>query len=380
MKIVYCFSHLVHVGGIEAISFFKANALAREGTTSVWILHTERLDASPFEISTEVQRVDLGIRYSENTWPFPLNILLLGLKRIRHKRRLRLALAQIQPDIVISTGGQDFGLLPQIKGPWKTVWEHHFTKYFKRLGARTKRDRLLARMGEWRDSRTLKRYDHIVVLTREEYRRYWSDWKNVSVIPNPVRFKPGPPSSLSAKRVLAAGRLSQEKDFSSLIRAFSYVHPLFPDWSLDIFGDGAERNRLLSEVERFGLHDAVHLPGATKDVRKEMVSSSLLVCSSKYEGFAMVIAEAMSCGLPVVSYACPCGPKDLISDGDNGYLVPVGDERALADRMGRLMEDAELRKRMGAAALETAKLYREEQITERWMALFEKLMQEKRHA
>lgn len=374
MKIVYCFSHRVNVGGIEAITSFKANAFVQKGVTSVWILHTEQINVFPFVLSPAVHLVDLGIRYYDNTLPFPLNLLRIGRKRCLHKKSLRRILTQIQPDIVISTGGQEVRLLPRIKGPWKTIWELHFSRNSKRMNAQSLRDRLFAWTGEKLDfERALKQYDHIVVLTHEEKKRYWPDRKNVSVIPNSVRFKPGPKSLLSAQRVLAVGRLSPEKNFSSLIRAFALVHPLFPEWSLDIFGDGDERKQLLSEIEKYNLVDVVHLPGSTNDVQKEMLSSSLLVCSSKHEGFAMVIVEAMACGLPVVSYDCPSGPKDIISNGNNGFLVPAGDENALADRICRLIESAELRKRMGAAAFENSKKYSAEQITAQWMDLFEEL-------
>jgi glycosyltransferase involved in cell wall biosynthesis len=378
MKLVYCVDHLFHVGGIEATTSLKANALVQGGMASVWILYTEQKVATPFALSPNVHLVDLGIRYSDNTKPFPWNLIRIVLKRRRHQKLLTRVLSQIRPDIVISTGGQEFSLIPRIKGTWLTIRELHTTKYFKRLFAQTWHDQIVAKIADWLNyERTIKRYDHLVVLTWEEYDRYWSGWNNVSVIPNPARFLPDQPSELSAKRILSVGRLSPEKNYSSLIRAFALVHSLFPDWSLDIFGDGDERYRLLSEIEKYHLNDVVHLPGSTNDVQKEMLSSSLLVCSSKYEGFSMVIIEAMSCGLPVVSYECPCGPKDLISDGNNGYLVPVGDENALADRICRLIENTERRKQMGVAAFETSKYYSLEQIISQWMALFEKLLMNK---
>lgn len=380
MKLVYCVDRLFHVGGIEVTTSLKANALVNGGMASVWILYTEQKDATPFTISPGVHLVDLGIRYSDNTKPFPWNLICIILKKHRHKNQLTRALSQIRPDIVISTGGQEFRILPRIKGSWTTLCELHSTKFHKRILAQTWQTRLFARFSEWQNyKRTITQYDHIVVLTQEEKGRYWSDWNNVSVIPNPTRFQPDLPSELLAKRVLTVGRLSPEKNYSSLIRAFALVHPLFPDWSLDIFGDGDERNLLLSEIEDYHLNDVIHLPGSTNDVRKEMLASSLLVCSSKYEGFAMVILEAMSCGLPVVSYECPCGPKDLISDEYNGYLVPVGDEITLADRICRLIENTERRKQMGLAALETSKQFSLERITSLWMALFKKLIGEKRH-
>ena len=378
MIIVYCIDHLFHVGGIEAATSLKANALANEDNCNVWILYTERIMGVPFEISPDVHLIDLGIRYSDNTWSFPWNLIRIILKRRRHKIELRRVLKQIHPDIVISTGGQEFSFLPRIKGPWKTIRELHSTKHFKRMLAQNRHNQIAARIGEWLNYRfTIKKYDHIVVLTNEEKRLFWSDWNNVSVIPNPIRFQPVLPSDLTAKRVLAVGRLSYEKNFSSLILAFAYVHSRFPDWRLDIIGDGDERGRLLSEIEKHDLADAVHLLGFSYDVQKEMLSSSMLVCTSIYEGFGLVLVEAQTCGLPVISYECPCGPRDSISDGENGFLVPRGDEITLADRICRLIENAELRKKMGDRAFKFSKQYQLETIVNKWMSLFEIMLSEK---
>lgn len=375
MKIVYCINRLFYIGGTETVTLFKASALARDKKNSVWIIYTEEKGSATFDSSPFVQFLDLEIRYSNNTWHFPWNMVRIGFKRILHKRRLSRALSHIHPDIVISTGFDEFRLLPRIKGPWKTLRELHSTKNFKYLNAQTFRDRFIAKIGEWIDyERTIKQYDHIVILTQEEMSLHWSDWKNVSVIPNPVRFRLDRPSPLSAKRIIAVGRLSYEKNFSSLIRAFALVHPHFPDWSLDIIGAGAERDQLLSEIQRLNLSECVHLPGATMNVMKEMVSSSLLVCSSLYEGFSLALTEAQSCGLPVVSYDCPCGPKDLISDGNNGFLVPLGDEAALADRISQILGSTSLRRRMGALAWEKSKAFDISDISNQWLDLFEMLI------
>lgn len=375
MKIVYCINRLFFIGGTEMVTLFKANALAREKKNSVWIIFTEEKGPTTFDYSPFVQFLDLEIRYSNNTWHFPWNLARIGFKRFLHKRRLSRALFHIHPDIVISTGFDEFRLLPRIKGPWKTIRELHSTKHFKYLSAKTFRDRLIAKIGEWIDyERTIMQYDHIVVLTQEEKSLHWSDWKNVSVIPNPVRFRPDQPSPLSAKRIIAVGRLSYEKNYSSLIRAFALVHPRFPDWSLVIFGTGAERDRLLLEIERQNISKCVHLLGAATNVMKEMLSSSLLVCSSLYEGFSLALLEAQSCGLPVISYDCPCGPKDLISDGNNGFLVPLGDESTLADRISQILGSTSLRQRMGALAWEKSKAFDISVISNQWIDLFEMLI------
>ena len=109
-----------------------------------------------------------------------------------------------------------------------------------------------------------------------------------------------------------------------------------------------------------------------------MLKASAFVLTSIFEGFGLVIVEAMSCGLPVVSYACPCGPKDIISEGKDGYLVPVNDEEALAEKICLLIEDEEKRKEMGKAAKAKAEQYSVEHITDMWMKLFNALLHERK--
>ena len=152
------------------------------------------------------------------------------------------------------------------------------------------------------------------------------------------------------------------------------MRDVHPDWTLKIYGDGPERESLLNMIEQLKLVDNVQLMGISRNVSRVLKDASFLVMSSIYEGFPLVIGEAMECGLPVVSYQCPCGPKDIISDGVDGFLVPVGNEQMMADRICTLIEDEELRRKMGASAKEKAKKYHIDNITKLWMNLFEELV------
>jgi glycosyltransferase involved in cell wall biosynthesis len=184
-------------------------------------------------------------------------------------------------------------------------------------------------------------------------------------------------SSLDYKTVAAAGRLCYQKNFDLLIDSWQSVHRLHPDWILEIWGDGPDKLRLQQKILDLRLEESVYLKGYEHCLITRLASSSIFVLSSLYEGFGLVIVEAMSCGVPVVSTACPCGPKDIISEGENGYLVPVGDRSALADRISRLIEDSNLRKQMGASALKTSQQYSMNRIIGQWMSLFEELLAER---
>jgi glycosyltransferase involved in cell wall biosynthesis len=157
----------------------------------------------------------------------------------------------------------------------------------------------------------------------------------------------------------------------SLLRAFRTVADRFPEWRLEIIGDGEERRMLADETGRLSLGDNVMLEGEMEDVRERLLSSSCLVLSSRFEGFGMALVEAMACGLPVVSYACPAGPGDIITDGVDGFLVPPGDEKALADRICTVIGDDGLRNRMGEAAFRSSARYDIDRIVSMWMDLFE---------
>ena len=168
-------------------------------------------------------------------------------------------------------------------------------------------------------------------------------------------------------------RLVLLKNFASLVKAFSLVAMRHPDWQLDIFGDGPEKSRLQTLITSLGLDDKVRLRGNTNRVIEEMVGSSMLVMTSKFEGFCVVLIEAMSVGLPVVSYACPCGPKDIITDGEDGFLVNPGKEEEMAEKICYLIEDESMRQRMGINGLKKASRFALDKVIWQWMELFQEL-------
>ena len=378
MILAYCIDSINGIGGIQHVTLEKANALADLENYTVWILFADHSGKQVFPLSNKVQTIDLGINYYEDDWKSQWHVLKgIFFRRRKHKRALKKALNKIQPDIVLSVGQSEKNLVPSIRGKWATVREFHFVRNYRTLHARSFFDRFLAWGGDLLDCIVLKRYDKIVSLTQEDKEKNWRNWNNVSVIPNPVQLSTVK-SSLTPKRLLAIGRLVYPKNFASLIRAFSIVVKRFPDWSLDIFGEGDERRELVSLIESLLLSDSVHLVGNQSNINERLPNYSLFASSSRFEGFSLVLIEAMSGGLPVVSYACPCGPKDIIRDGIEGFLVPPGDEAMLAERICQLIEDENLRRRMGVAAQERAKEFSLEKVIPMWTSLFEELVKEKK--
>lgn len=377
MKVVYCLDSIGARGGSSTVIISKANALVQRGV-SVWISFTERCEIPFLEVSSQLNLIDLEIRYSNNAWSFPWNLILLLFKQIKHRKALSSLLWKIHPDIVIAADNLNATVLPFIYRDWCLVREFHSALDFRRKSADSFLKRMVAIIAEKRDYRLLYRYDRYVVLTHEEKQLYWKEKDTVRVIPNPCPFSPAGRASLDEKRVISVGRLTVLKNQKALIHAFKKVIEKFPDWRLVIIGEGPEEINLRRLIDDEGLHDVVQLKGFTKVNQDDYLSSSIFCFSSISEGFGLVIVEAMCCGLPVVSYDCQFGPRDIISDGETGYLISVGDEEGLAEKIGLLIENKYLRKRIGAAAFEMAKKYSIERIMRQWMGLFDELLKEKK--
>jgi glycosyltransferase involved in cell wall biosynthesis len=218
--------------------------------------------------------------------------------------------------------------------------------------------------------------DALVVLTegdRDGYQDALGDSVRVTCIPNAVPHGGGPRSPLTATTVLAAGRLTPQKGFDRLIPAFAQAVERHPDWQLRICGRGPLRSRLKALVAEYGVEANVTLPGPSSDIWTEMDNASIFVVSSRFEGFPMVLLEAMAKGLPIVSFDCPTGPREVIETGANGALVPADDIRALGRALVEMIEDTELRRRCADGALATAQEYTLERIGPRWDALLAEL-------
>ena len=169
-------------------------------------------------------------------------------------------------------------------------------------------------------------------------------------------------------RIVSVGRVDANKNHALILRAFARIAPEFPDTSLVIYGDGEKRRELIRKAQELGLSDRVQFPGAVSDVAEKIRTASAFVLSSGHEGMPNALIEAMCLGIPSISTDCPCGgPRELIEDGVNGYLIPVGDEEALADRLRRIFSDEEGAERMGKQAALLLEEYRPERVNAEWM-------------
>ena len=381
MRIVYCLDQIDSSGGVERVTVTKANALSEIAGNEVYVVVAFHR-SNRLTLSERVHMIDLNVPYYKDIAQGKISQRVYMLKaRNSHMKKIKEFLESVSPDIVISTGKSEKQFLAKLKISSNPVIirEMHFTKYYRSIDAVSLKGKLIAKVCEFFDyGLSIRRYDRIVVLTNEDKEENWKNNLKVVVIPNPISQNSSGKSQLSQKRVIAAGRLVIQKNFKSLASSWDKVAKKHPDWKLAIYGEGPLREALQKQIDENGLSDYISLMGYTNRITDCMINSSIYALSSTCEGFALVLLEAMNCGLPIVSYSCPCGPREIILDGNNGFLVPVNDEEMLAERICYLIENESERKRMGNIGYKMSQNYTIDRITKMWMALFRSLLKEKR--
>lgn len=376
-KLVYCTPALYMAGGVERVLTLKANYFADQLDYDVTIILTEG-DGRPlfYPLSDKVKVINLDLGFEE-LWhcSFLKKVWLYLRKQHQFKKKLTNELLRLKPDITISLLRREINFITGIHDGSKKIGELHInranyrnfddrdTNFIKAIFAKFWMRNLVGK---------LQKLDRLVVLTEKD-KEAWTELSNVAVIPDPLSFVPTSKSELKNKRVIAVGRYSYEKGYDMLLAAWKKVATECLDWRLDIFGDG-DRSSLEQLIDRLEIdRNRCTLHGRTSDVEKEYVNSSLFVCSSRFEGFGMVIVEAMACGLPVVSFDCPWGPGSIISNGEDGILVENANVNALADNMIRVIHSDEDVHELARNAIEKSNKYRLETITTKWKSLFESL-------
>lgn len=319
--------------------------------------------------------IDLGINYADDNEKNVIRKVTGYLKRRKeHKKKLAALLDKERADIVVSLYPSESSFIPNLKDGSKKVLELHFCKFFRLQYGRSG---LMGMIDRWRskmDERLVRRFDRFVVLSSEDA-GYWGALPNIQVIPNAARHLGAGYSDGTCKRVIAVGRLDYQKGFDRLLEAWDIVQKdgKHQDWHLDIYGQGEWKEMLQQMIDSRGLSETATLHEPTTHIGDEYVRSGMLVMSSHYEGFPMVMIEAMACGLPVVSFDFKCGPRDIIDENVNGILVHEGDISGLARAMMKLMDNDSLRLRLASNARRITEIYSEENVMGQWVSLFEEL-------
>lgn len=378
IKIAYCIPSLYSVSGMEKTLATKVNYFADHLNFEITVILTDgKGKPFAFPLSNKIDVINLDINYDQ-IWGYNVfkKTIFYFIKQIIYRKKLTTVLNQIKPDITVSMLRREINFISRINDGSKKVGEMHFNRAnyrdFNTKGKYIGLKGVLAKLWMGQLISNLKRLDHFVVLSYEDMNQ-WPELNNISVIYNPNDIFPDLVSDCTSSKIVAAGRFVNQKGFDLLLDAWKIVSEKHPDWSLSIYGPGS-KNSFLDQIKRNGIENSCFLHEAVKDLSPKFVESSIFAFSSRYEGFGMVITEAMACGLPPVAFACPCGPKDIIDNYKNGILVEPENIIELADKLIYLIENPQIRKEMGKNALVKAQRFRIEVIAKEWEQLFTEIL------
>ena len=382
IRLAYCIPSLDRPSGMERVLTIKANYLADKLGYDVHIITTDSKGKTPyFPLSSliYVHELDVNIDY---LWKYPIwkRVIPYLKKEKEYRRKLELFLSWIKPDITISLLRREINFLTELKDGSIKMGEIHFGRYkyreFNIKHIPTCINNCLSSIWMYQLERHLKKLSKFVVLTNEDSAQ-WKGINHVQVISNPITIENNNNfANYKSKQAIAVGRYTFQKGFDLLIKSWKIVNRLHPEWILNIYGAG-ERDKYEQIAKEEQLTNSIIFHGVSDDIISKYLNSSIYVLSSRFEGFGLVLAEAMSIGLPCVSFACPCGPKDIIRNGEDGILCENGNIQELANGICKLIEDEQLRKEMGRKAAINIQRYNLDNIMQQWDNLFKELIKER---
>lgn len=371
MKILYVIDSIAIWGGLERIVVEKVNYLAENYDFKMHIVTTDQgCHPIPYPLSPKVTYQDLGIRFHQQ-------YSFRGLYRLYKKvylyrlfiKRLKCYIQDVHPDVIVSVRSEFTDAIVRAKGMVPLVFESHSSC----KGQIVTESDFLAKVKAKHSILSVKNAQLVVALTEGDA----SEWRKINprvcVIPNIVHLnETGEYSDCEAESVIFVGRFSKQKNIKRLLEIWKIVHERKSNWKLQIFGGyGEEQDSLLPVIEQMNANIHVHEPNS--DIMNKYKDSSILVLTSVYEPFGLVIPEAMSCGIPVVAFDCPYGPSDIITDGEDGFIIPNHATQLFAEKVCLLMDNPDLRKKMGKAGIASSRRYEAKLIMPQWKELFVKL-------
>lgn len=370
MRLIYVTDAFAVWGGMERVLADKMNILVGQYGWEVILLTTNQgKHPLTYELHTKIRHIDLDIRMHQQ---YKYHGIQKVLKRWNLKKKLKEGLKKtlvgIKPDVIVCVKLDFVPVLVDLKGDIPLIVESHTLCHSEKMDEVGMRRRLY--IGSLK--RSIRKADAVVALTEGDA----NDWKayndNVHVIQNIVTLnESGFYTSCEQKSVIYVGRFSKQKDVDSLLRIWAIIHQQYPDWQLDIYGEGELKEYYLSLIQKMNAN--IHVFEPTANIMEVYREHSILLLTSKYEPFGLVLPEAMSCGLPVVAFDCPYGPADIITDGVDGYLIADRSVELFAQRVGQLISDYDLRVKMGKAGIASSKRYQASRIMPQWIQLFEQL-------
>lgn len=384
MKIFYILKSFAAKGGEERVMADKMNYLAEHGHEITLITSEQGEHKLVYPLHQSIRHFDLDTRFFTVTnQSFFKKTYSLYMMRKQFIKRLTAIINELHPDVMTSTivPLKNIRLTTRVSKSTgiPLILESHLA--FK---AAVKQNDFAKNTIKWHIAKLydswnllpLRHCSQLVALTKGDAANWSRYSKNVTVIPNPVTYIPKTINDIpqAPNRIIAVGRLHGQKGFDLLIKAFSLIASKIPDWYIDIYGHGSDEEVLKKMIHEKGLDKRISLKGETDAIYDEYKKSQFFVLSSRYEGFGLVLVEAMSCGIPCVSFRCEYGPEDIITDGVDGILAKDGNVEDLANKILWMATNPDKRKSMGVEARSKALLFDKETIMPTWTELFNSLI------
>lgn len=378
MHIVYIYSEIAIKGGADKVIVEKANYFAMHGYEVTIVTESQMGRPMAFPLDAAVKHIDMNLDFnSQYSQGFIRRAFTYYSLMRLYKNKLSRVLCELKPDIVIITLGRSLEFINDIKDGSIKMGEAHTTKYHLRslhlMEQRGVLYKWIAKYQRWKMCYNASKLKALVLLTPQDE----ADWRGTTktyVIPNAIPELPAQTSTLTKKQVIMVGRYNDAKGYDYLIPAWDIVHQRFPDWKLQVYGSGEYYEQVVSWIKEHNIEDSMILHEPTDKIMKEYQESSICVMSSRYEGFPMVLVEAMASGVPCVAFDCPFGPRNIIRNNEDGLLVDYLNTQALADGICKLIENKDLRTTMGRKARENILRFSREKVMQQWVDLFDSLI------
>ena len=378
MRILIMHRSFALVGGAERVITDKANFLANAGHQLLLVSYEQGLHPLPYELHPSVGYKDLDCRFfTLSKYSLPLHIFHFLRLRNKFRKALRSTVENFKPDVVVLASDWQtlMGAVVQSVNPIPVIAEFHntYAHIMRKVESSENWLRKVVTQFYYRQTiSNLRKCLKLAVLTEIDAQNWRRHFDNVCVIPNPVTLYPDVIDDIPKDngRIIFVGRFNHEKRIDRLITAFSMFADRYPDWHVDIFGDGNEKENLLRQIDECGLVNRVVIHEPTKAIYDEYKRSEMLVLCSEHEASPLVLVEAMACGVPCVSLDCPTGPRAIIKDGETGLLAKDGDVNDLASKIEWLIIHESERKEMGRRARAFAASRKQDVVMGQWEKLY----------
>ena len=363
MRIAIVFDDCMRLGGVERVINNLSNYFSSEYNYTIEVInYNMNSKKQNFVYNPEIKITDLTIKNTKK------NFVSKFINKIKLRNKLKKYLKENKYDIILCMAALSNISVAQVRKDIgaKVIGTEHVPYDGHSLKTKIKR-RIF-----------YKNLDALVVLTQEDYDKNAKYFKNVSIIynsiPDTFRYEN---YNVESKKILAAGRLTEGKGFDILIKCTREAFEKYPDWNLEILGEGEKKKELGSLIEKYNLSKNITIKNFIDNMEEVMKEYSFFVMTSKYEGFGLVLVEAQATGLPVISFDCKSGPKEIINNNIDGVLVKAENENEMPKAIVSMIEDKEFRKKLSKNAVINSERFRNEKIGNEWKELFEKMIKKK---